>query len=111
MLRHGERHVDSAEKVGQRIRRSRGSFSQRQLAKMVGVSAAYISRLERGERIATLQLLERMADALGVDLDWLRGRSAASNHHSNPLSSTVIAKELETIEAAVARIRSHLHSR
>lgn len=112
MAKHGTWHVDSAKKVGKRIRGARGSLSQRKLAMMVGVSAAYISRIEQGERVPTLQLLERIASALGVELDWLRGRAAPAAapaaKQSHPISSAVIANELEAIDAALARIRLHL---
>ena len=101
-------HLDSAKQVGERILRSRGSLSQRQLAQSVGVTAAYISRIEHGERIPTLQLLERIADALGVDLAWLRGQKGTGKHR-RPISPTAIEVELKQIEAAVKRIRALIH--
>jgi transcriptional regulator with XRE-family HTH domain len=108
--RHGSSHVDSAQKLGRRIVRARGSLSQRQLAKSVGVSAAYISRIERGERVPTLQLLERIAGVLGVDLSWLRGKESASAPATSHISVAAIEVELDAIEAALARIRSSLRA-
>jgi transcriptional regulator with XRE-family HTH domain len=111
VARHGDQHVDSAVRLGQRLRRARGSLSQRELAKHIGASAAYLSRIERGERVPSLQLLERIADALGVDLDWLRGRSSSTGGQKSRAINPAIAVELDAIEAALARIRAHMRSR
>jgi len=112
VARHGVWHIDSAEKLGRRIVRARGSLSQRHLAKTVGVSAAYISRIEHGDRVPTLQLLERIAEALGVDLAWLRGKKTAATRKSRtpPAAVTAIEIELTAIDSALERIRSHLHA-
>jgi len=109
LVRQVTGHVDSAKRVGERILRSRGSLSQRQLARSVGVTAAYISRIEHGERVPTLQLLERLADALGVDLAWLRGQQGTGDRkHRRPISPAAIEVELKQIEAALRRIRASL---
>lgn len=65
-----ERHCDA--QVGQRIkqRRLKQNMSQRQLAHK-NCSAAYISRLEAGERIPSWQLLRRLATALSTTPEWL----------------------------------------
>ena len=102
-------HVDSAKRVGERVLRSRGSLSQRQLARSVGVTAAYISRIEHGERLPTLQLLEKIADALGVDLAWLRGQRRTGNRKNRrPISPAAIEADLKEIEAALKRIRASI---
>ena len=56
-----------AETVGERIRRLREErgLSQRELADP-GVSYAYVSRLEAGDRRASLQALRKLAAKLGV---------------------------------------------
>ncbi len=102
------RRLSVAKKVGQRIVRARGSLSQRQLGKLVGVSGAYISRIEHGERVPTLQLLERIAAALGVELVWLRGKSADGHRQRLPIRAAPIEVELEAIEAALSRIRAQI---
>jgi transcriptional regulator with XRE-family HTH domain len=60
------------ESVGQRLRRLRlaRGLSQRQLA-APGISDAYISRIERGNREPTLNVLRVLARRLGVPLDYL----------------------------------------
>jgi tetratricopeptide (TPR) repeat protein len=65
-------HVDDPAAVGRRLReaRERSGISQRQLS-FDGCSPAYISRIEAGERIPSLQLLREMGRRLGVSEDYL----------------------------------------
>lgn len=62
------------------IRASR-SLSQRQLAERMGVPRTYISKIENGKAIPTLSSLERLADALAVDMCVLL-RDARSRRHA-----------------------------
>lgn len=72
MPRRKSTHVDDPAEVGRRLRdaRERAGLSQRQLS-FDGCSPAYISRIEAGERIPSLQLLREMGRRLGVSEDWL----------------------------------------
>jgi tetratricopeptide (TPR) repeat protein len=72
MPRQKSNHVDSPEAVGRRLRaaREKAGLSQRQLA-FPGCSPAYISRIESGDRIPSLQLLRELGRRLGVTEDWL----------------------------------------
>jgi tetratricopeptide (TPR) repeat protein len=65
-------HVDNPVAVGHRLReaRERAGLSQRQLS-FPGCSPAYISRIEAGDRIPSLQLLREMGRKLGVSEDYL----------------------------------------
>jgi tetratricopeptide (TPR) repeat protein len=65
-------HVDSPVEVGRRLKqaRERAGLSQRQLS-FAGCSPAYISRIEAGDRIPSLQLLREMGKRLGVSEDYL----------------------------------------
>jgi tetratricopeptide (TPR) repeat protein len=72
-------HVDDPAAVGRRLReaRERAGLSQRQLS-FPGCSPAYISRIEAGDRIPSLQLLREMGRRLGVSEDYLAtGRERA----------------------------------
>lgn len=61
--------------------RTKGKVSQRQLAEMVDtvdhfqrkvkITAAYVSRLESAERFPSVEVVHAIADALGVDREWL----------------------------------------
>ena len=72
MPRRKSTHVDDPAAVGRRLReaRERAGSSQRQLS-FDGCSPAYISRIEAGERIPSLQLLREMGRRLGVSEDYL----------------------------------------
>ncbi len=72
MPRRKSTHVDDPAAVGRRLReaRERTGISQRQLS-FDGCSPAYISRIEAGERIPSLQLLREMGRRLGVSEDYL----------------------------------------
>ena len=59
-------------------------MSQRALAEPVGVTAAYITMLERGKKTnPSLLTLRRLAKALGVPLTELLGRPACSTASSS----------------------------
>jgi tetratricopeptide (TPR) repeat protein len=72
MPRRKSTHVDNPVEVGKRLReaRERAGLSQRQLS-FPGCSPAYISRIEAGDRIPSLQLLREMGRRLGVSEDYL----------------------------------------
>ncbi|MBE6637833.1 MAG: helix-turn-helix transcriptional regulator [Ruminococcaceae bacterium] len=61
------------EVVGKRIRnyRIQLGLSQEKLAELSGCHPTYIGQIERGEKNATLQSIEKMAAALGVPLSRL----------------------------------------
>jgi transcriptional regulator with XRE-family HTH domain len=69
---HYHSHVDDPAAVGQRLKDARlaAGLSQRQLS-FPGCSAAYISRLEAGDRVPSLQLLRKIAAKLGADEQFL----------------------------------------
>jgi transcriptional regulator with XRE-family HTH domain len=77
-------HYDDPIAVGQRLHAAReaAGISQRELA-FPGCSAAYISRIERGERIPSLQVMRELARRIGI-------------------SESVLAYGRERIDAAVS---------
>jgi transcriptional regulator with XRE-family HTH domain len=60
-------HYDDPVAVGARLHAAReaAGISQRELA-FPGCSAAYISRIERGERIPSLQVMRELARRVGI---------------------------------------------
>ncbi len=72
MPRRKSTHVDDPAAVGERLRsaRERAGLTQRDLA-FPGCSPAYISRIESGDRIPSLQLLRELGRRLGVSEDYL----------------------------------------
>jgi transcriptional regulator with XRE-family HTH domain len=65
-------HIDDPAAVGARVRaaRERAGLSQRQLS-FEGCTPAYVSRVEAGKRIPSLQILREFANRLKVDVDYL----------------------------------------
>ena len=65
-------HIDSPKAVGARLRaaRDRAALSQRQLA-FPGCTAAYISRIEAGARVPSLQMINQLALRLDVSVFWV----------------------------------------
>ncbi len=62
-----------AKTVGQRIRnyRIQRSLSQEKLAELAGCHPTYIGQIERGEKNATLESIEKIASALEIPLSRL----------------------------------------
>lgn len=54
----------------QELRRQRG-LSQEELAHLASVHPTYLSGVERGRRNPTITVLQRIADALGSDIEQL----------------------------------------
>lgn len=59
--------------LGKRIReeRLRLNLTQEQLSEDIDISTAYLGQIERGERSLTLDKLVRLANRLGVTVDYL----------------------------------------
>jgi len=64
---------DIAKVIGQRIRnyRTTAGLSQEKLAELSGCHPTYIGQLERGEKNATIESIEKIASALNVSLSQL----------------------------------------
>jgi tetratricopeptide (TPR) repeat protein len=65
-------HVDDPAAVGQRLRQARqaAGLTQRELS-FEGCTAAYVSRIEAGARVPSLQILREFGKRLGVDAEYL----------------------------------------
>jgi len=70
------RQVRAQVTLGDRIREARTSrgLTQVQLADTLKTSQGWLSQWERGARTPSVDWLSRLADALGVSMDWLAGR-------------------------------------
>ena len=64
---------DLAKVIGQRIRnyRTGQNLSQEKLAELSGCHPTYIGQVERGEKNATLESIEKIASALNISLSTL----------------------------------------
>ena len=101
MPRQKSTHVDSPEAVGRRLKeaRERARLSQRGLS-FTGCSPAYISRIEAGQRIPSLQLLRELGRRLGVTEDYLATGAAEASTRSPALADAEIALRLDEIDRA-----------
>ncbi|HET8742078.1 MAG TPA: helix-turn-helix transcriptional regulator [Gaiella sp.] len=88
-------HYDDPTEVGRRLHAAReaAGISQRELA-FPGCSAAYISRIERGERIPSLQVMRELARRIGIS-------EAELAYGRDPLDSDV-SQAVRAVEAAAA---------
>jgi tetratricopeptide (TPR) repeat protein len=100
MPRQKSTHVDDPRAVGERLRAAReaAGLSQRQLA-FAGCSPAYISRVESGDRIPSLQLLRELGRRLGVSEDYLATGSDPRERDGRMLEAEV-ALRLDDLELA-----------
>lgn len=75
---------DIAKIIGQRIRnyRTQKGLSQEKLSELAGCHPTYIGQLERGEKNATLESVEKIASAMDISLSELfdkLGKSGGDN--------------------------------
>ena len=66
-----------------RLRMAMGTISQRDLAKMSGLTEVTISRYLKGERVPNLTDAITLANVLHVSLDYLSGLSDIPKSHNN----------------------------
>jgi tetratricopeptide (TPR) repeat protein len=100
MSKRGWPHVDSPEAVGRRLKEARltAGMSQRELS-FPGCTAVYICRIERGDRVPSLQLLRELARRLGVDEDYLATGSVRVDEVDGLVEADV-ALRLDQLELA-----------
>jgi transcriptional regulator with XRE-family HTH domain len=60
--------MDIKEKFGQRVKslRKEKGMSQEELAEKSGLNRPYISAIEQGKRNVSLEVMEKLAEAMGV---------------------------------------------
>lgn len=83
--------------IGERIRnfRKEKGFSQEELAYKANLHTTYIGQLERGEKNATLESVEKVASALGISLEELF-RSIHPNSNSQEYTLSQIVSRLQS---------------
>ena len=101
--------------IGKRIReeRLRLNLTQEKLAEDVELTTAYIGQVERGERNLTLENLIKVANRLGVTVDYLLSDSVDADRDTAvmQLSQLLNGRTLNEKEMAVSLIKtlfSHL---
>lgn len=104
MPRQNDAHLDSRDAFAVRLReaRRRAGLTQADLA-FPGCSKGYVSRLEAGHRIPSLQVVRELARRLGLDQEWL-ARGEASRTSDDALTDAEVALRLDDLEAAEAAL-------
>jgi tetratricopeptide (TPR) repeat protein len=91
-------HIDDPAAVGARIREARlaAGLKQRELT-FEGCTPAYLSRVEAGQRIPSLQILARLAERLGTTADFL---ATGKVPEPDPLFEAELAARTGDVELA-----------
>jgi tetratricopeptide (TPR) repeat protein len=95
-------HVDDPVRVGERLKGARlaAGLSQRQLA-FAGCGPAYISRIEAGLRVPSLQVIHEFARRLGVSPEYISHGQQPDEDPETPLLQAEVALRLgSVVEAA-----------
>jgi tetratricopeptide (TPR) repeat protein len=102
-------HIDSPREVGNRLKsaRLRAGLSQRRLS-FPGCTAAYISRLEAGARVPSLQMINQLALRLEVSGQWLATGVDSGTAEPSDLIEAEVALRLGEVEEAERHYRAHL---
>lgn len=102
-------HIDSPRELGIRLKaaREQAGLSQRQLA-FPGCTAAYISRLEAGARVPSLQMINQLALRLEVTGQWLATGVDAAVLEPVELLEAEVALRLGEIDEAERLFLAHL---
>lgn len=94
-------YVEDPAGLGTRLQQARkqAGLTQRDLA-FSGCSSGYISRIEAGERVPSLQILRELARRIGVSESFLRTGREATVAGSSALLDAEIALRLGDVDAA-----------
>lgn len=90
--------------LGKRIReeRLRLNLTQERLSEEIEISTAYLGQIERGERSLTLDKLVKLANRLGVTVDYLLSDSIliSSDNQTDRILQLLQDKSIEEKEMA-----------
>ncbi|HKD95827.1 MAG TPA: tetratricopeptide repeat protein [Gaiellaceae bacterium] len=101
MPRRPSTHVDDPAAVGRRLRQAReaAGLTQRDLS-FDGCTAAYVSRIEAGARVPSLQILHEFGKRLGVRPEYLATGALGPDDLSSDLLEAEVALQLGDDERA-----------
>jgi tetratricopeptide (TPR) repeat protein len=96
------KYFDSPQKVGQRLRvaRDAAGISQRDLAAQSTCTAAYISRIEKGERVPSLQLMQEFARVLGISDEFLAYGKSGRQTATRGIADARVAVRMGDLDTA-----------
>lgn len=111
MARSTRTHIDDPKRFGRRLKGARleAGLSQGQLS-FPGCTTAYISRLESGGRVASLQLVNELAVRLNVSPQWLATGVEPLESASPEIVEAEVALRLGDLEEARRLYSSRLRA-
>jgi tetratricopeptide (TPR) repeat protein len=104
------KYYDDPSRVGRRLRAAReaAGLTQRDLA-TTGCTAAYVSRIEKGERIPSLQLMRHFSAKLGISEEFLaHGVKKSTRPQLSSVSEARVALRLGELQTAEGLAQSAL---
>jgi transcriptional regulator with XRE-family HTH domain len=98
--------MDIHASIGKRIKelRLQAGFSQAELADRAATSTEYVSRLERNRSAASVVLLMRLSDALGISLSNLFDFDSEESLDIGKARARRVASILQSADEPVARL-------
>jgi len=101
--------------LGQKIRDKREAFNltQRELAKVIGITPQHLSLVEQGKKAPSVALLVKLAEKLGVSIDYLvSGKATQGEIVLDPIlaikaDKTLTLKAKRALIALVEELRGH----
>ena len=96
--------------LGNRVRtvRRQQSLTQEQLAEKVGISASFLGHIERGTRVASLETLVALSNALGVGVDYLLAGSLQNAPDEENPSAAMDPNRRMVIREILSTLQEHL---
>jgi transcriptional regulator with XRE-family HTH domain len=94
-----------------RERRETLELTQEQLARAIGLSPQYISLIEQDKRVPSVSSLARLAEELGVTVDYLITGNEAVISDTIPAIKTDRKLTVEAKRALIATVREFYRSK
>ena len=88
--------------MGERIRafREKAGYSQQSIASFLDVDQSLVSKIEKGDRAISADMLEKLASLFGVELSTMLDENASSRSLAYAFrASDLSVSEMETISA------------
>ena len=102
-----------AKTIGQRVRNYRidKGLSQEKLAELSGCHPTYIGQVERGEKNATLESIEKIASAMNISLAQLFEKIGESSTDSYPMKCYELVAAKSKSDTPLERITESILSK
>ena len=95
--------------IGENIRECRGTMKQEDLAAMIGVNVATLSRWENNQNIPNGQMLTKIAETLNIPTSYLLNEKDNSTHQLVTLAQQNTNEDSELKEPITAGIKNNMY--